>query len=172
MLHQALQSYNPPIATKLMSELNHWINANQSLATGDAIPSQWRITGLADQFSDYHIIATTPSLNINKFNGKKNDGGYADGNKRFELRNKKQCVCCKMAGHNIGDQICRTGAQMWHTTNYGESNKETYQENAEQYFKMNRPHHINRVMRAHPEVNTEEEVMNECEQWIKRDEEE
>jgi hypothetical protein len=28
MLHQALQSYNPSIVTKLTGELNHWINAN------------------------------------------------------------------------------------------------------------------------------------------------
>ena len=173
MLHQALQSYNTSIATKLTGELTLWINANKAKATMDDIPNKWKITGLADQFSDYHKDTTSPSLAINTFDGKKREGGYAgNGNKRYELRNKKQCACCKMAGHNIGDQVCRVGAQMWHATKYAEANAEAYQGNAEKYFKMNRTVHIKRVMRAHPEANTEEEVMNECEQWIKKDEEE
>jgi hypothetical protein len=77
-----------------------------------------------------------------------------------------------MAGHNIGDQVCRIGAQMWHAMKYETANKDTYQENADKYFKMNRPVHINRVMRAHPEHNAEEEIMEECEKWITRDDDE
>ena len=173
MLHQALQSYNTPIATKLTGELNHWINANPTIVKADKLPNKWKITGIADKFSDYHKDTTTPSLSINTFDAKKSEGGYAGkGNKRFELRNKKQCACCKMAGHNIGDQVCRIGAQMWHATKYETANKETYQENADKYFKMNRPVHINRVMRAHPEHNAEEDIMEECEKWITKDDEE
>jgi hypothetical protein len=37
---------------------------------------------------------------------------------------------------------------------------------------MNRPVHINRVMRAHPEHNEEEDIMEECEKWIAKDDEE
>jgi hypothetical protein len=75
---------------------------------------------------------------INQFDGKKKEGGYTGNNsKKFELRHKKQCACCKMAGHNIGDQVCRTGAQMWHAAKYSAANAETYDSNAEKYFKMN-----------------------------------
>jgi hypothetical protein len=171
MLHQALQSYNPSIATKLTGELNHWINANQTLVKTGDIPSKWKITGLADQFSDYHTDKVLPTLLINQFDGKKKDGGYTgNNNKKFELRHKKQCACCKMAGHNIGDQVCRTGAQMWHAAKYAAANAETYDSNAEKYFKMNRPVHINRVMKANHTYTTEEEIMQECENWIACDE--
>jgi hypothetical protein len=174
-LYQALQTYNASIATKLTGELNHWINANPIIEKTDKLPNKWKITGIADKFLDYHTDITTPSLSINVFDGnaKKLEGGYANkGNKRYELRNKKQCACCKTAGHSIGDQVCRIGAHMWHATKYESANKETYQENAEKYLKMNRPVHINRVMRAHPEHNAEEEIMEECEKWISRDDEE
>jgi hypothetical protein len=168
MLHQALNSYNPSIATKLTGELNIWTNANP---TTKDLPNKWKITGLANQFSDYHtnIVTLTPS--INAFDGKKKEGGYnGDNNKRFSLRNKKQCACCKMAGHSIGDQICRIGAQMAHTTKYAAANKETYETNADKYFKSNRPVLINRVMMAYPTHTTEEEIMEECEKWINCDE--
>jgi hypothetical protein len=148
MLHQALQSYNSSIATKLTGELNHWINTNQTLVKKGKIPTKWKITGLADLFSDYHTDKVLPTLLINQFDGKKKDGGYTgNNNKRFELRHKKQCVCCKMAGHSIGDQVCQTGAQMWHAAKYSAANAETYDSNAEKYFKMNRPVHINQVMK-------------------------
>ena len=56
-----------------------------------------------------------------------------------------------MVGHNIGDQVCQIGAQIWHAKKYAAANTETYQQNAKKYFKMNRPVHINKVMRAHPD---------------------
>jgi hypothetical protein len=78
-----------------------------------------------------------------------------------------------MAGHNTGNQVCQIRAQMWHATKYESANQETYQENAEKYFKMNRPVHINRVMRAHDdELIEEEEIMEKCEELITRDDEE
>jgi HAMP domain-containing protein len=83
---------------------------------------------------------------------------------------KKQYACCKMAGHNIGDQVCRTGAQMWHAAKYSAANAETYDSNAEKYFKMNWPVHISRVMKANKEYTTEEEILEECENWINCDE--
>jgi hypothetical protein len=167
MLHQALQSYNPSIATKLTGELNQWITANPQCKD---LPSKWKIAGLADHFSDYHI-STSISPSIKTFDGKNKDGGYAkDSGKRYPLRNKKQCVCCKMAGHSIGDQICRIGAQMAHATKYAATNKETYESNADKYYKSNRPILINRVMMAYPNHTTEEEIMEECENWINSDE--
>jgi hypothetical protein len=75
-----------------------------------------------------------------------------------------------MAGHNIGDQVCRTGAQMWYAAKYSAANAETYNSNAEKNFKMNRPVHINRVMKANQTYTTEEEIMEECENWIDCDE--
>jgi hypothetical protein len=72
--------------------LNHWINANQKTV------DKGKIQRLQDdQFSDYHTTTVTLSLSINQFDGKKKEGGY-----------------CKMAGHQMRDQVCRTGTQMWH----------------------------------------------------------
>jgi hypothetical protein len=76
MLHQALQSYNPSIATKLTGKLNHWINAHPTMVKSSNLPNKWKITGLADLFSDYHTKASiTPSINM--FDGKNKEGGYA-----------------------------------------------------------------------------------------------
>jgi hypothetical protein len=110
MLHQALQLYNPLIATKLTSKLNHWINTHQTMVKSSNLPNKWKITGLADLFLDYHTkTSIIPSINM--FDGKNKEGGYAKNNsKRYSLRNKKQRVCCKMAGHSIGEQ------HMWQNT--------------------------------------------------------
>jgi hypothetical protein len=82
------------------------INANPAVEKTDNLPNKWKITGIVDKFSDYHTDIAIPSLSINVFDGNANisEGGYANkGSKRYELRNKKQCACCRMAGHNIGD---------------------------------------------------------------------
>jgi hypothetical protein len=76
MLHQALQSYNTSIATKLTGELNHWINANPTNTITENLPNKWRITGLADHFADYHNSTGTATLSISIFDGKKKEGGY------------------------------------------------------------------------------------------------
>jgi hypothetical protein len=60
---------------------------------------------------------------------------------------------------------------MAHVTKYATANKETYEVNAGNYYKSNRPVLINRVMMAHPTHTTEDEIMEECENWIKGDEE-
>jgi hypothetical protein len=70
MLYQALQSYNTPIATKLTGELNHWMNANPTIVKNT---NKWKITGLANEFVDYHT--DTKTLSIKAFGGKKLEGG-------------------------------------------------------------------------------------------------
>jgi hypothetical protein len=75
-----------------------------------------------------------------------------------------------MAGHSVGKQICRIGAQIAHVTKYAATNIETYDANSEKYFESNQPVHINRVMRACLNHNTDEEIVEECENWINRDE--
>jgi hypothetical protein len=74
MLHQALQSYNPSIATKLTNELNHWINAHPTMVKSSNLSNKWKTTGLADLFSDYHTKASiTPSINM--VDGKNKEDG-------------------------------------------------------------------------------------------------
>jgi hypothetical protein len=60
---------------------------------------------------------------------------------------------------------------MAHVTKYATANKETYEANAGNYYKSNCPVLINRVMMSHPTHTTENKIMEECENWIKGDEE-
>ena len=93
----------------LSSELIIWANSNRN----KELPEESQIKGLADKFHDYLVIfdgtsspvkqgtsGTNPTINL--FRGGKNDNGY-NRNKKFELKNKVQCKCCRMAGHTIGD---------------------------------------------------------------------
>ena len=171
MLHQALQSYNTSIATKLSGDFNQWILAHPK----KPLPNTWKTTGLADLFADYPNTSNNKinTLSINAFDGKPKENGYSrEGSQRYSLRNKKQCACCKMAGHSIGDQICRIGAQISHATKFATTNKETYDTNADKYYKSNRPVMINRVMRSLPTSASDETIREECEEWTKDDEEE
>ena len=171
MLHQALQSYNTSIATKLSGDFNQWILAHPK----KPLPNTWKTTGLADLFADYPNTSNNKinTLSINAFDGKPKENGYSkEGSQRYSLRNKKQCACCKMAGHSIGDQICRIGAQISHATKFATTNKETYDTNADKYYKSNRPVMINRVMRSLPTYASDEAIREECEEWTKDDEEE
>ena len=171
MLHQALQSYNTSIATKLSGDFNQWVLAHPK----KPLPNTWKTTGLADLFADYPNTSNNKinTLSINAFDGKSKENGYSkEGSQRYSLRNKKQCACCKMAGHSIGDQICRIGAQISHATKFATTNKETYDTNADKYYKSNRPVMINRVMRSLPTYASDETIREECEEWTKDDDEE
>ena len=114
MLHQAALLYNQAIPTKLDNDLLIW----KSTHLNEAQPDEWRIEGLVDKFADYkHIIVsagpveTTPA--INQISNKRNSPystGNDTGRKKFEMR-PIQCTCCKCGGHQIGEQVCRIGAQ-------------------------------------------------------------
>ena len=121
----------------LSSELTIWTNSNKNTP----LPEEWQTEGLANKFHDYEGVfngtlspvkqGTTAGINstINLFQGGKNDNGY-NRNKKFELKNKVQCKCCRMAGHTISNQICRVGAQVKHNQTYCDNHKSTFDENA------------------------------------------
>ena len=111
-LHQAALSYNQAIATKLDNDLSIW----KSTHLNEDLPDKWRIEGLVDKFADYkHIIVSAgpvgPIPAINQISNKRNSP-YTNnpGRKQFEMR-PIQCTCCKCGGHQIGEQVCRIGAQ-------------------------------------------------------------
>ena len=56
-----------------------------------------------------------------------------------------QCSCCKCGGHQLGEQVCRIGAQQYHIQSYAEKNLEEHKEDAERYETMNRPKVIKKV---------------------------
>ena len=65
-----------------------------------------------------------------------------------------------MAGHTIGDQICRVGAQVKHIQTYGKDNKSTFDENAVQYESMNKTRVISKVMTEATTITNMEELMD------------
>ena len=160
MLYQAALAYKPAIATKLDTELTLWYSNNDPNAT---LPEAWRITGIIDKFSDYEnvalpIIPGTPS--INRLNDNRN--AYNPGKKKFELK-PIQCPCCKCAGHQIGEQVCRIGAQYRHIQAYADKNPTEFKENAMRYETMNRPKVIKMVSADNLLLTSVDDFLDESE---------
>ena len=65
-----------------------------------------------------------------------------------------------MAGHTIGDQICRVGAQVKHIQTYGKDNKSTFDENAVRYESMNKIRVISKVMTEDTTITNMEELID------------
>ena len=161
-LHRATQSFNQPLALKLDSELSIWINSNE----GKTLPKEWRIAGIADRFYDYPSIIPSsskstpevPAVNAFHQGGKSENNGY--NHKKFELKNKVQCAYCQLAGHTIGDQICRVGAQVKHIQDYSQRHEDVFEENAKRYESMNKTKVISRVLREDATITNMEELMD------------
>ena len=165
MLHRAAQSFNQPVALKLDSELSIWVNSNE----GKPLPKEWKIAGIADRLCDYPSIIPSSSKSTPEVPGVKafHQGGKSENNgynrKKFELKNKVQCACCQLAGHTIGDQICRVGAQVKHIQDYSQRHEDVYEENAKRYESMNKTKVISRVLREDETITNMEELLDATE---------
>ena len=167
MLHQAALSYNQSIATKLDNDLKIWKSANQNVC----LPEEWQIEGLLDKFSDYHSTIRHPSselgsatMSINVLTQKppERERNIYTNKRKFEMR-PIQCDCCQCGGHQIGDQVCRIGAQVHHIQAYKEKHPEEFKQNAMRYEAMNRPKVIKKVCADNLLISSVDEFQNDSE---------
>ena len=79
------------------------------------------------------------------------------------MKNKVQCACCQLAGHTIGDQICRVGAQVKHIQDFSQRHEDVFEENAKRYESMNKTKVISRVLREDATITNMEELMDATE---------
>ena len=168
MLYQANYSYNQPIATKLDNELSIWKNTNPNTP----LPYEWQIEGLLDKFADYNAdtekpaptaggsnmainaLFTKPERERNLYNNKK---------KKFEMR-PVQCPACQCGGHQIGDQVCRIGAQVHHIEAYKEKHPQEFRQNAMRYKTMNVPKIISKLCANNQLISSVDEFQDESEE--------
>ena len=86
---------------------------------------------------------------INKFKGANNkdlDNNTNNNTRRkFTYRREVQCDCCQTFGHNVDEDICRVGAQVYHTTNYIKENPRKAENNAKAFTAANNKTKINAI---------------------------
>ena len=135
MLHQGMQGNSFSAACSLKTQLDIHIFNNP----GDTIPPRFTITETINSFNDHAFPCITfqeVAPIVNNVRGKKL---Y----KPFDYTNKIQCECCHTFGHNIGDQICRTGAHTYHSLNYQKTHPKEFKDNAKSFNNIHNQHNIN-----------------------------
>ena len=158
MLHQGMQGNYFSAACSLKTQLDIHIFNNP----GDTVPPRFTITEMINSFNDHafpRITSQEVAPIVNNVRGKKTP--Y----KPFDYTNKIQCECCHTFGHNIGDQICRTGAHTYHSLNYQKTHPKEFKDNAEFFNNM----HLKSVVRyvsARTTCADEEEHENEREAYV------
>ena len=168
MLHQASYLYNQPIATKLDNDLSIWKSTNPNTT----LPEEWQIEGLLDKFSDYKADPKKPAseaggsnMTINALLTKshRERNLYNNNKKKFEMR-PIQCDCCQCSGHQIGNQVCQIGAQVYHIQSYKEKHPQEYKKNATRYETMNRPKIISKLCANNQLISSIEDFQDESEE--------
>jgi hypothetical protein len=99
----------------------------------------------------------TPSTNRNNNN---NNG------RKFTYRREVQCDCCHTFGHNIDEDICRIGAQVYHVINYIKDNEKPTKQNANSYTTANNKVKINAIETTFPDLFHDEDTQEEREDRI------
>ena len=161
MIHQAMQNHNFAAGLCLMTQLDqHQRECTARNTDAHPLPPNLMLTSMINFFIDYPITqppTTAIQPSINKFEGKK---------KKFEYRNKIQCTCCQLYGHNIGDQICRIGAQMYHAKEYSVKHPAEYKTNADKHRQMNQKNIVKFVNNTSKMLYTKHEHEQERENMI------
>ena len=141
MIHQAMQNHNFPAGCSMMAQLDHHQrDCTTNHRSVNPLPAQLQLTSMINFFLDYPISQQPTQIQptIHKFDNK---------TRKFEYRNKIQCRCCHLYGHNIGDQVCRIGAQVHHSTNFSKAHPKEFNLNAEKHTQMNKKSVVKSVIK-------------------------
>ena len=158
MIHQAMQNHNFPAGCSMMAQLDqHQRECTTNHREPTPLPPQLQLTSMINFFLDYPISQPPTPIHpsIHKFDSKPR--------KKFEYKNKTQCRCCHLYGHNIGDQVCRIGAQIHHSTNFSKAHPQEAKTNAERHTQMNKKS----VVHVFDGTTTSEAAITEkCQEWL------
>lgn len=102
---------------------------------GHEYDAQTLIIDLEDNKTN-QMTSTVP-LTINKINTNRDGNNRNTNRKRFQFRRNVQCDCCRGFGHNIDEDVCRIGAQVYHAMQFTKDHLEKAQQNATVYNMAN-----------------------------------
>ena len=106
-------------------------------------------------------------VRINKFRtGRETETTNNAAHRKFAYRREIQCDCCHTFGHNVDEDICRIGAQVYHSTQFIKNNPKKADNNAKAFMTANNKNEINAVESAFPEFFKDISSENEFDQKI------
>jgi len=157
MLHQGMQGtyFSTACSLKTQPDIHKFNNP------GDTVPPRFIIMEMINSFNDH----TFPRISSQEVAPIVNNVRAKIPFKPYDYTNKVQCECCHTFGHNIGDQICRTGAHTYHSLNYQKTHPKEFKDNTESFNNM----HLKSVVRyvsARTTCADEVEHENEREAYV------
>jgi hypothetical protein len=90
---------------------------------------------------------------INKFRGSPRNGNNDNegkGPRKFAYRREVQCSICLAYGHEINQDVCKVGAQVYHVCQFIKDNKEKAIKNAKAYSLANNKNKISKMKTLSP----------------------
>ena len=158
-VYRAMQHYNYTAGCVLLGQLYTYRRLTPN-ANDQPVPNHLDLTTMLHFMIENphmdHRVNQTPTTIVNKVNTPR---------KRFEYKNKVQCKCCHQFGHNIGDQICRYGAQLHYTQKYAADHPEPFKLNAIKHNNINSKPIVN-----HFESKLNGRIITEAEHELEREE--
>ena len=124
---------------------------------GHPIGRTFALDELTNLLEDNHTgpnpnaIAENPT--INKFQGSNGDtkgNNNTNNRRRFTYRREVQCDCCHTFGHNVDEDICRIGAQVYYTMQFIKEHPKKADNNAKAFTTANNKAKIAAVEAAFP----------------------
>lgn len=103
---------------------------------------------------------------INKFRGQQQrdhnsrDNDTRDPRKRFNYRREVQCTCCTTFGHDIDQDVCKIGAQVFAVTQFISDQKDKATKNAKAYSIANNKTKIALAKRHFPDDTSLEDLQH------------
>ncbi|VEU36945.1 unnamed protein product [Pseudo-nitzschia multistriata] len=160
LVYQAMTHFNYTAGCCLLVQLDNHRRLTPNFRH-KPVPEHLKLTALTNFILDHPNITPiahqqSPTI-VNKLDATKRT--------KFEYKNKVQCECCKTYGHNVGDQICRFGAQLHYAQQFASTKPTDFKMNAIKHNNM----HTKKVVN-HFESTLKDRHITEEEHERKREE--
>jgi hypothetical protein len=133
--------HNTNIATQYLTRLQ--------LQPDGPLGPEYELTYLAAEMDINKNDNYNPEPIINKFRNDRDTQNNDLAHRRegkFKYRRKVQCTCCHNYGHDVDEQICRIGAQVYHSHQFLTNNPQKAQYNAQAYSLSNIKKQIKKLL--------------------------
>jgi hypothetical protein len=131
------------------------LTALQNIDPRGRIPAIFEEQRLIDSIdaNEQRIVNIPIDPTINKFRGSPRNGNIdteGKGPRKFTYRREVQCSICSTYGHEIDQDVCKVGAQVYHVCQFIKDNKEKATKNAKAYSLANNKNKIAKMQLLSP----------------------
>ena len=125
---------------------------------------------LESNHTGHSPVTLTENPTINRFQGPNADtnknNNTTNSRRRFTYRREVQCECCHTFGHNVDEDICRIGAQVYYTNQFIKDHSKKADNNAKAFTTANNKNKIAAVEAAFPGFFDDTASQDDIEQRI------